>query len=54
MRENPAGLLWAAGILAAVVGAGSVRLLRNPAVAARIGVHDWPVDADTIDGSARR
>ena len=53
MRDNPAGLVWAVGILAAVVAAGSIRLARHPRVAARIGVHDWPTDSDTIEGPAR-
>ena len=54
LRDNAAGLLWAAGFLAASVVAGAVRLARYPAVAARIGVHDWPVDSDCIDGPATR
>lgn len=53
MRDNPSGLVWAIGILAAVVVAGAVRIARHPRVAARIGVHDWPTDADCIDGPAR-
>ena len=53
LRDNPAGLLWSVGILAAVVVAGSVRMARHPRVAARVGVHDWPTDADCIDGPAR-
>ena len=53
LRDNLAGLLWASGILAAVVAAGSLRLARHPRVAARIGVHDWPTDADAIEGPAR-
>lgn len=53
VRDNPGGLLWATGILAVVVGAGSLRLARHPRVAARIGVHDWPVDSDCIEGPAR-
>ena len=50
VRDNPIGLLWALGILAAVVAAGVMRLVRRPVVAARVGVHDWPVDADTLEG----
>jgi amino acid transporter len=53
LRDNPTGLLWATSVLAAFVVAGAVRLVRHPAVAARIGVHDWPVDSDCIDGPAR-
>jgi len=53
LHDNPGGLLWAAGILAVVVGAGSLRLARHPRVAARIGVHDWPIDSDCIEGPAR-
>jgi len=53
LRDNLAGLLWAAGILLVVVGAGSLRLARHPRVAARIGVHDWPTDSDCIEGPAR-
>ena len=53
LRDNPTGLLWASGFLAAFVVAGAVRLARHPSVAARIGVHDWPVDSDCIDGPVR-
>lgn len=53
LRDNPIGLLWAVGVLAAFVVAGAVRLARHPSVAARIGVHDWPVDSDCIDGPVR-
>jgi amino acid transporter len=53
LRDNPTGLLWAIGLLAALVAAGSVRIARHPAVAARIGVHDWPIDTDCLDGPAR-
>jgi hypothetical protein len=53
LRDNPAGLLWAVGVLAAVVAAGSIRIARHPRVAERVGVHDWPTDADCIDGPAR-
>ncbi|KRA24242.1 hypothetical protein ASD65_07260 [Microbacterium sp. Root61] len=47
-RGNPVGFAWAVGILAVLVVAGMVRLARRPGVAARVGLHDWPVDADTI------
>lgn len=53
VRDNPIGLGWSVGILTAVVGAGALRLLRRPAVAERVGVHDWPVDADTLEGRVR-
>ncbi|WP_349428419.1 APC family permease [Microbacterium sp. LWS13-1.2] len=53
LRDNPGGLLWTAGILTVVVGAGALRLARHPRVAARIGVHDWPIDSDCIEGPAR-
>ncbi|WP_109211476.1 MULTISPECIES: APC family permease [Microbacterium] len=53
IRDNLAGLVWAVGILGAVVVAGSLRVARHPRVAARIGVHDWPTDADCIDGPER-
>ena len=53
LRDNATGLLWAVGVIAAVVIAGWVRLGRHPRVAARVGVHDWPTDADCIDGPAR-
>ena len=39
VRDNPIGLLWALGILAAVVAAGVMRLVRRPVVAARAEVH---------------
>ncbi|MBW9092423.1 APC family permease [Microbacterium jejuense] len=53
VRDNLPGLLWATGILAAVVAAGCARIARHPGVGARIGVHDWPTDADCLDGPAR-
>ncbi|WP_127476734.1 APC family permease [Microbacterium sulfonylureivorans] len=52
--DNPAGLWWAAVILGAVVAAGAVRLTRHPGLAARVGVHDWPIDADCIDPAEGR
>ena len=51
---NLAGVLWALAILGAVVGAGAVRLARHPGLAARVGVHDWPIDADCLDTAERR
>lgn len=53
MRDNPAGLLWSLGLLAAVVGAAIVRMVRHPGVMDRVGLHDSPVDSDTIDGAGR-
>lgn len=53
-RDNPAGLLWALVGLGAIAAAGAVRLARHPHVADRVGVHDWPVDGDCIDGATRR
>lgn len=47
-RADTGGFAGAIGILAVLVVAGLVRLARYPGVAARVGVHDWPVDADTI------
>lgn len=53
LRDNPAGFLWAAGAIVVLIGFAAMRLARHPSVAARIGVHDWPVDADCIDGPGR-
>ena len=51
---NAAGLWWAGAILCAVVAAGALRLARNPGLVHRVGVHDWPVDADCIDPAEGR
>lgn len=52
--DNPAGLAWAVALLAAVVVAGMMRLARHPGLASRVGVHDWPIDADCIDTAEDR
>lgn len=52
--DNLAGLVWSIAILGAVVAAGAMRLARHPGVAARVGVHDWPIDADCIDPAEER
>lgn len=53
-RDNLAGLMCALAGLCAIAAAGAVRLARHPHVADRVGVHDWPVDGDCIDGATRR
>lgn len=53
-RDNLAGLAWALAGMTLIAVAGAVRLARHPHVADRVGVHDWPVDGDCIDGATRR
>ncbi|WP_019178803.1 APC family permease [Microbacterium yannicii] len=53
LRDNPLGLLCVVTGLGALYAVGATRLARHPGIAARIGVHDWPVDADCLDGPVR-
>lgn len=52
VTTNPIGLWSVLGFLAVVVVAATVRMARRPRLAERIGMHDWPVATDCIEGSA--
>ena len=53
LRDGLSGLSVAVGGMLLVVMLGVARLRRRPAVEDRIGMHDWAVGADTIDGVGR-
>jgi amino acid transporter len=53
-RDSPAGLAATLILFTAAIAAGMTRLVRQPALAARVGLHDWPVDEDCIDGAERQ
>lgn len=48
--RGPAAAL---AMLAVIWSVGMLRLARRPGLARRVGLHDWPVNAESIEGSTR-